>query len=179
MIRLHNKVRIFSFTLLLMLFTVAFAEDELTETQKQLKADVEHSLIAPCCWNMTVDQHDSPVARQVQAEINKLILEGKNKQEILAHFSSQPKYGERILATPSQDNLLGKLAYWLIPVAFVIGALAIYATVKRLSRKPEMTGPEDPTEPAEVKEPSASKQDTKKGDDFWQQKVENELNEFE
>ena len=156
----------------------AFAGDELTEEQLALKADVEHSLIAPCCWNMTVDQHESPMAKQVRDQVTKLILEGKDKPQILAYFSSQPKYGERILATPAQDNLLGKLAYWLIPLAFVVGAIAIYATVKRLSRKPKSNAPVVEEQPDQSPTAVDSTKTSGKDDD-WQQKVENELKDFE
>jgi cytochrome c-type biogenesis protein CcmH/NrfF len=166
--------------LLFMSFNISLADVELTEAQKKLQADIEHSLIAPCCWNMTVDQHESPAARQVREQVTKLILQGKNKQEILTYFVSQPQYGERILATPAQDNLLGKLAYWLIPVAFLVGFVAIYATVKRLSRKPktgdETQGPQTSETAVSQSEPLPEAQEP---DDFWQKKVENELSEFD
>jgi cytochrome c-type biogenesis protein CcmH len=149
------------------------AEDELTQAQKQLQADIEHSLIAPCCWNMTLDHHDSPAARKVKQEVKQMVLAGKNKQEILAYFSSQPQYGERILATPAQDNLLGKLAYWLIPVAFLIGAIAIFATVKRLSGKKQTDKQETPQQTA------APDSDPKKPDQSWQDRVESELKELD
>ena len=110
--------------------------DELTAEQKALKAEVEHSLVAPCCWNMTVDQHDSPTSRKVRDEIANLVRAGKNKEEILRYFSSQPQYGERILATPSQDTLLGKSAYWLIPIAILFGGCVVVVAIRKMTSRP-------------------------------------------
>jgi len=47
-------------TIILLLFTlpILLAADEsidkmLNEDQQKLQAEIEHSLVAPCCWNMT------------------------------------------------------------------------------------------------------------------------------
>ena len=85
---------------------------------------------------MTVDQHDSPAAKKVRGEIAALLKEGKTKGEILTYFTDQPQYGERILAAPSQKTLLGKLAYWLIPMAMVFGMFVVGMTIRRLVRRP-------------------------------------------
>lgn len=115
-------------------FTISAIGEDLTEQQQALQAEIEHNLVAPCCWNMTVDQHDSQASRQVRAKITELIKEGKGKEEILAYFSSQPQYGERILAKPSQESLLGKFAYWMIPIAFMFGIVIVAVVIKHLSR---------------------------------------------
>jgi hypothetical protein len=36
---------------------------------QSLQKDIEHSLVAPCCWNMTVDQHESPASHRVRDKI--------------------------------------------------------------------------------------------------------------
>lgn len=132
------KLTLFNVTFLsfifIMNFTVSASEaDEVGAQQKKLQADIEHSLVAPCCWNMTVDKHDSPKSRAVRTEISELLKEGKSKKEILKYFSSKPEYGERILASPSQDTLLGKSAYWLIPVAILMGAFLVVGSLKKWS----------------------------------------------
>ncbi len=110
---------------------ITIEDTKLTEEQKALQAEIEHSLVSPCCWNMTVDQHDSPASRQVREQISELIKAGKSKKEVLNFFTSQPQYGERILAAPSQDTLLGKAAYWLIPIAMLFGALVVYKSIRK------------------------------------------------
>ena len=134
MLRITRVSLSFLLVILIANFAVAATEtDELDAKQKKLQADIEHSLVAPCCWNMTVDQHDSPKSRAVRTKIFELLKEGKSKKEILSYFSSKPEYGERILASPSQDTLLGKSAYWLIPIAILMGAFLVVGSLKKWS----------------------------------------------
>jgi len=129
-----NKWQVLFLPFVVMLFLAnASLPDKLTPEQKNLQADLEGSLIAPCCWTQTVDKHDSQAAEDVREQITELILQGKNKQEILDYFVAQPQYGERILATPSQKTLLGKLAYWLIPVSIVFGLAIVVVSLKHLA----------------------------------------------
>jgi len=133
---MKTNLLINSLFILLTVVAVSFADEEidkrLTAEQLTLQADIEHSLVSPCCWNMTVDLHESGASRKVRLKIADLIQAGKSKADILAHFVAQPQYGERILATPAQDTLLGKSAYWLIPIAILFGVLLLIKTVKRL-----------------------------------------------
>jgi cytochrome c-type biogenesis protein CcmH len=158
--------------LLGLLASLTGAEDELSDTQKSLVAEIEHNLVAPCCWNMTVDQHDSPLAREVREEVAAMVKQGKGSKDILAYFASPEKYGERILATPSQDNLLGKLAYWLIPAAFLFGGSVVFLTVRRLMRHPANRHKVAKKQPASPD----SKTDSNK---YWQERVEKELSELD
>lgn len=132
--------------------------------QQRLQAELERSLVAPCCWNMTVDQHESGASREVRQEISRLLEQGKGKREILNIMVA--RYGERILSTPSQDNLLGRLAYWLIPVAIALGAVIVALAIRRYM-KPGGAGrtPRGPkSSPA--------------GDD-WDSRVEEELKDLD
>jgi cytochrome c-type biogenesis protein CcmH len=163
--------------LCLMLFLCVqpvLAEDGLTESQKALQADIEHNLVAPCCWNMTVDQHESPKASEIRQKITELLKEGKTKEEILDYFVAQPSYGERILATPSQKNVLGKLAYWLIPFALILGAFIVYRTIRGLS--PKKSGQQ-----SQAQKPAGdvSVDDAATQESHWEKRVEDELNKFE
>ena len=143
------------------------ADDALNETQKKLQKEVEHSLVAPCCWNMTVDHHDSQASRQVRTKITEMIPQGKTGNEILAYFTSQPQYGERILAKPSKEGFFGKFAFWILPLALVFAAIVVAKRIKRLTQ-------------AQTFKPKNRKKQTpvKNGGD-WQQKVEEELKNFD
>jgi len=146
-----NKWQVLFLPFVIMLFLVnAALPDELTPEQKKLKADLEGSLIAPCCWSQTVDKHDSQAAEDVREQITELILKGENKQEILDYFVAQPQYGERILATPSQKTLLGKLAYWLIPVYIVFGLAIVVVSLKHLTGKKRALPEQKAEKPVEV-----------------------------
>ncbi len=137
------------------------------DNPQSLQKEIEHSLVSPCCWNMTVDQHESPASHKVRDKITELLEQGKTKEEILAYFTAQPQYGERILAAPSQGNLLGKMAYWLIPIAFIFGGLIAVKTIKSLSKAKSV-------KPAQHK-----KTEGQPGGDKWEQKVEDELSELD
>ncbi len=113
---------------------------------------------------MTVDQHESPASHQVRDKIAELLEQSKTKEEILAYFTAQPQYGERILAAPSQKTFLGKMAYWLIPIVFIFGGLIAVKTIKSLSK----------AKPAKHK-----KTESQPGGNKWEQKVEDELSELD
>ena len=134
---------------------------------QSLQKEIEHSLVAPCCWNMTVDQHESPASHKVRDKIAELLEQGKTKEDILTYFAAQPEYGERILAAPSQKTFLGKMAYWLIPIVFVFGGLIVVRTIKSLSKAKS-------TKPGQHK-----KVESQPSNDKWEQKVENELSKLD
>lgn len=144
------------------------------DTEKQaLQAELERSLVAPCCWNMTVDQHDSPASREVRQKISELLDQRKTKEEILAYFTSQPQYGERILASPSQKTLLGKVAYWFAAAALLLGAVIVALVIKRLVRP---TASSTPTKHVEMSSDAPVKKDESS---YWEKRVEDELARFE
>lgn len=150
--------------------TFGLADNGDSNRAKDLQKELEHSLVAPCCWNMTVDQHDSQAARQVREKIAELIDQNKSKKEILAYFVAQPQYGERILAAPSQDTLLGKMAYWLIPIALVFGAVVVTKTIKSFSKN-------KPAKPRAKTQNQTERQTA--GDDPWSKRVEDELSHLD
>ena len=134
---------------------------------QSLQEEIEHSLVAPCCWNMTVDQHESPASHKVRDKIAELLKQGETKEEILTYFIAQPQYGERILAAPSQKNFLGKMAYWLIPIVFIFGGLIAVRTITNLSKA-------NSTKPGQHKNA-----ESQPGGDKWEQKVEDDLSELD
>ncbi|MCH7673591.1 cytochrome c-type biogenesis protein CcmH [candidate division KSB1 bacterium] len=142
-------------------------ESDGSDDLQSLQKDIEHSLVAPCCWNMTVDQHESPASHKVRDKIAELLEQSKTKEEILTYFTAQPQYGERILAAPSQKNFLGKMAYWLIPIVFIFGGLIAVKTIRSLSKAKS-------TKPAQHK-----KTESQPNGDKWEQKVEDELSELD
>jgi cytochrome c-type biogenesis protein CcmH len=93
---------------------------------------LERMLIAPCCWQQPVSEHQSQASEDVKREIRVLLSAGKTKQEVLDAFVQ--RYGKRILAEPPAEGF--GLALYLGPVvAFGIGSAGLIALVRRLSRK--------------------------------------------
>lgn len=152
--------------LILLIANLAYSDEPDVDKKKALQAELEHSLVAPCCWNMTVDQHESGASRQVRAEISRLIDAGKTKNEILLAMTTE--YGERILATPAQDNLLGKMAYWLIPFAILVGAVLVGISIKRFAK---------PGSPKKAQASKTQKSGPPQSD--WDARVEEELKRFD
>jgi cytochrome c-type biogenesis protein CcmH len=79
---------------------------------------LEQRLVAPCCWVQTLDVHDSPVARDLRAEIHRRLAAGEPAPKIEADLVA--RYGDRIRAMPP-GNPLAKTA------AVVFGAVALAA----------------------------------------------------
>lgn len=81
---------------------VFFASNALAGTDPGAAA-LEARLFAPCCWNGTLDAHDSELARELRKEIEERLARGEKSDDIQADFVS--RYGERILAARSQSPI--------------------------------------------------------------------------
>lgn len=69
-------------------------------------------------------------ATAMKQEIDRLLQEGRDKEEILAAFVS--RYGEQVLAAPPKRGF--NLTAWLLPFAAIgAGGLGLYALLKRWS----------------------------------------------
>lgn len=77
---------------------------------------LERLVVAPCCWNAVVAEHDSEASRKIKEEIRLRLSRGESQKDILAYFERE--YGERILASPKNEGI-GKL-FWVMPFIFII-----------------------------------------------------------
>lgn len=92
------------------------------ETGAEENRRIESRFIAPCCWHENLSVHDSPVARDLRAEVAAMAAQGRTEEEIVSRFVA--RYGERILAEPR-----GK-SFWVLtatPVALLLAALMMLA----------------------------------------------------
>ncbi len=112
-------------TLLLLLASAATLTHKQTATVKR----VEASLMAPCGYPQTIDQHMSDAAEQMRFEATDMVASGSSEQEILDHYKAI--YGERIFAVP--DGVTGQLAF-AIPMVVFAGSCAFLALVLRRFR---------------------------------------------
>lgn len=96
----------------ILLFVMSAAP--LTQHQAATVKKVEASLVAPCCYSQTIDQHMSDAAERMRVEVTDMVAGGSSEQQILAHY--QAIYGERILSVP--DGVTGKLAFAIPMVVF-------------------------------------------------------------
>lgn len=116
---------------ILALFAVLTASDN-----KGLIKDIEKSLMAPCCWSGTVDDHGHS---KLEEEIAAFVDEGKSKQEIMDHYVD--KYGERILAIPIAAGF--NLFAWITPLFIGLAGIVIITLYLKASKSQPSTHIDD------------------------------------
>ena len=85
------------------------------EVQKEVR-EIATMLRAPCCPNLTVSQHNSPVTMKMKREITEMVKAGKGKSEIVATLRAE--YGEVI--APSIIPELWKPYLWVgVPIVLL------------------------------------------------------------
>ncbi|WP_437948294.1 cytochrome c-type biogenesis protein CcmH [Sorangium sp. So ce296] len=96
-------------------------------------------LLAPCCWNQTLDVHESPVASDLRREIRARLRRGEAADAIEQDLVV--RYGDRLRAAPS-SGVLGKVA-----LALMLGIAATFLGVFALLRS-WRRGAAQPTPPS-------------------------------
>ncbi|MGK4006279.1 cytochrome c-type biogenesis protein CcmH [Sorangium sp. So ce1036] len=92
-------------------------------------------LLAPCCWDQTLDVHESEVTRDLRREIRGRLRGGESADTI--ELDLVARHGERIRAAPSA-GILGKVALGLmsgIAVTF-LGVFALLRSWRRSAAQP-------------------------------------------
>jgi cytochrome c-type biogenesis protein CcmH len=86
--------------------------------------DVEDEVMCDTC-NVPLNIAESDRADQERAAIRRLIARGLTKEQILAEL--ERTYGPSILAKPQDSGF--SLAVWWVPVAVVVGLVALVAAL--------------------------------------------------
>jgi cytochrome c-type biogenesis protein CcmH len=100
--------------------------DEYVEGASRL----EGRIIAPCCWNQTIDIHGSEPSYELRREIRKRLKAGESPDAIEASFVA--RFGPKILAVPDSSPL-GGLAT-VLSLTFGGVGVAGYFMLRRWSR---------------------------------------------
>jgi cytochrome c-type biogenesis protein CcmH len=100
----------------------AGANDDLRKFVPGAKA-LEGKILAPCCWNQTVDIHGSEVANAIRREIRTRLLAGESSDAITASFVE--RYGQKILAMPA-DTQLPNIALTALVVIGAVGVAGVF-----------------------------------------------------
>ena len=132
-----------------------------SEGKEALQRQLEYEIMAPCCYGSSVGDHDSEAARQVKAQIARLLAEGKTKGEILDLFVAE--YGERILARPRARGF-NLLAYIMPPLILLAGGLLLVYFISRIKGQPA---------------PQAAPAASKSYDDEFLEKINKEMQELD
>ena len=104
---------------------------------------LEGRILAPCCWNQTLDIHGSEISNQLKREIRQRLRHGDTPDVIEADLVS--RYGEKILAVPKASPLKS-LAVVLSAGMGLAGAGAVMMLVRWRRRARNSAGP-NPTPP--------------------------------
>lgn len=138
-------MKLISFTLSLFLVFSVFGDqitdldNRLTEPQKEMAIDMEKQIMATCCFGGPVHSHgQNDYTNEERREIRQLILDGKNEDQILNHFREKidPRtgrpYGNRILAAPKSNELVGQVSYWMVAAFSIFGLGILWLALRKL-----------------------------------------------
>ena len=115
---------------------------------------IQGRLIAPCCWNQTLDSHESPLADQLRAEIRTRLRGGESAATIEADIVS--RYGERVRAVPHNHDTRGNVPL-MVAVAMFASVVLLARLARRWVRRGNAPSPEAPA--PEANTPSARARD--------------------
>lgn len=89
--------------------SIAIADMNTQDSRENHPAPGERALIgrlvAPCCWQQTLDVHSGPVADALRAEVRTRLWAGETAREIEADFVA--RYGSRVRGVPDGNAVAG------------------------------------------------------------------------
>jgi cytochrome c-type biogenesis protein CcmH len=109
---------------------------------------LEGRIMAPCCWNQTIDIHGSEPAYELRREIRRRLKAGESPDAIEATLVK--RHGERILAVPPGSPLAAMAT--MMGLVFAGAGVGGYFMLKRWQRqgqKPSAPKPEKGAKPLE------------------------------
>lgn len=119
-------MRVLAAVLVALALAAPAAANELHPTLGEL----EHEVMCPTCKTLLELSH-APIAERMRTFIRGRIAAGETKSEIERQLVAQ--FGPAVLAEPPTSGL-GLLA-WLLPLAGVLGGVAVLAAVARRWRR--------------------------------------------
>ena len=107
--------------------------NEILENQKQefRARNISKNIRCMVCQNQSIDESNSPLAKDLRILIRNKIKDGKKDEEIYKFLTD--RYGEFILLKPLFK--LNTLALWLLPFVFVLIGVFIVFFHNKKSKK--------------------------------------------
>ena len=111
----------------------AVEPNEVLENKKQefRARNISKNIRCMVCQNQSIDESNSPLAKDLRILIRNKIKDGKQDEEIYKFLTD--RYGEFILLKPSFK--LNTLALWLLPFLFVLIGIFIVFFHNKKSKK--------------------------------------------
>ena len=131
-----NFILMLVFLFLIQLFpNISFSldPDEILGNKKlEIKARIiSKNIRCLVCQNQSIDESNSPLAKDLRTVIREKLLEGKNDDEIYSFLTD--RYGDFILLKPPFK--LSTIALWFLPFLFLLIGLFIIFYHNKKSKK--------------------------------------------
>ena len=131
-----NFILMLVFLFLIQLFSnISFSldPDEILDNKKlEIKARIiSKNIRCLVCQNQSIDESNSPLAKDLRTVIREKLLEGKNDDEIYSFLTD--RYGDFILLKPPFK--LSTIALWFLPFLFLLIGLFIIFYHNKKSKK--------------------------------------------
>ena len=131
-----NLILIVFFLFLIQLFpnsSFSLDPDEILDNKKlEIKARIiSKNIRCLVCQNQSIDESNSPLAKDLRTVIRGKLLEGKNDDEIYSFLTD--RYGDFILLKPPFK--LSTIALWFLPFLFLLIGLFIIFYHNKKSKK--------------------------------------------
>ena len=113
--------------------SIGVEPDEVLKNKKQefRARDISKNIRCMVCQNQSIDESNSPLAKDLRILIRNQIKDGKNDQEIYKFLTD--RYGDFILLKPAFK--LNTLVLWLLPLFFVVVGIFIIFLHNKKSKK--------------------------------------------
>ena len=122
-------------------FGVVDGRDDRTNAERA--HDIGATIACPQCVGQSVVESDVAIAREIRAEIGRLVVAGHSDDDIRARFAEQ--YGDWVILTPSTSGVSGLV--WVIPVVGLVVGVGLLAVTlsrwRRASASDEVVSDED------------------------------------
>ena len=102
------------------------------------EAALQARIVAPCCWNQTLDMHESELASSLRTEIHERLLAGETREGIEDDLAA--RFGERVRAVPKGDDRRAYVGSIMVALIGLGGALAL-GFLRRLRRRSDRVIP--------------------------------------
>lgn len=116
---------------LALLFTLTSETSVFAQPRDDRARVVTSRLLAPCCYQQTLDVHESPLATELREEVGARLRAGQTPAQIEARLVS--RYGERVRAVPRDHDPRGYVLA-LVAVAMAVAAAMLLRATRRWSR---------------------------------------------
>jgi cytochrome c-type biogenesis protein CcmH len=147
-----------SFSIVIAVLAVAFASPNVAianvnqqEANENMPAPGERALIgrlvAPCCWQQTLDVHTGPVADTLRAEVRMRLWAGETTEGIEADFAA--RYGARVRAVPQGNPIVGvSLGMVVFSLLAASGLFIVVRRWRRAGQQQKVSSSPSPSETA-------------------------------